>query len=145
MFHWFLRTDGDITRTLSRLILGVVFLAHGCQKMFGWWDGSGFFETLRAFEEQGVPIYLSFWVIFFELFGSIGLILGFLTRLCALGIGIIMSVAIATVHLPYGFFMNWYGTQKGEGYEYHLLALALCFTLLIRGAGPFSIDRSLVR
>jgi putative oxidoreductase len=78
-----------------------------------------------------------------EFFGGLGLIVGFLTRIAAFGIAVNMLVAIATVHGPFGFFMNWSGTQKGEGYEYHLLALAVTAFLMIRGAGAFSVDRAI--
>jgi putative oxidoreductase len=78
-----------------------------------------------------------------EFFGGIGLILGFLTRIAAFGIGVNMLVAILMVHFPFGFFMNWTGTQKGEGFEFHLLVLAIVSYLMIRGAGAFSVDRLL--
>jgi len=73
----------------------------------------------------------------------LGLIFGLLTRIPALGIGVEMIGAILMVHLPNGFFMNWYGNQKGEGFEYHLLTIAIAATLLLRGAGKFSVDRAL--
>ncbi len=63
------------------------------------------------------------------------------TRLAAAGIGAVMLGAIATVHAEHGFFMNWFGNQKGEGFEYHLLALAMAFALIVRGGGKASIDR----
>lgn len=143
MFNWLLRTDGDFGKTLQRLVLGTVFLAHGSQKLLGLWGGLGYSSTISAFVDMGIPAHLAFLVIFFEFFGGLGLLVGFLTRLWALGIGVIMAVAIAMVHWPVGFFMNWYGTLNGEGIEYHLLALALCFGLLLGGSGRYSIDRSL--
>jgi putative oxidoreductase len=66
-----------------------------------------------------------------------------LTRIAAFGVGGLMIGAIFMVHLANGFFMNWMGTQKGEGFEYHLLALAMAAALLLRGAGAFSLDRAL--
>lgn len=143
MLNWILRTDDTVSLTLQRLLLGIVFLPHGAQKMLGVWGGAGFQGTVDAFTQTGVPTYLAVAVILTEFFGAIGLILGFLTRICALGIGIIMVGAIATVHWQYGFFMNWYGTQSGEGFEFHLLAIAVCIGLLVRGAGLWSIDRYL--
>jgi putative oxidoreductase len=80
-----------------------------------------------------------------EMFGGLGLILGFLTRIPALGIAVEMVGAIFLVHLPNGFFMNWAGNQKGEGFEYHLLAIAVAATLLLRGAGAYSVDRALTK
>jgi putative oxidoreductase len=85
----------------------------------------------------------AFLAIAAEFFGSLGLILGFLTRIAAFGITCNMIVAIATVHIQNGFFMNWAGNQKGEGIEYHLLVLALTFLIMVRGAGALSIDRLL--
>ena len=90
-----------------------------------------------------IPAPLAFLAIAAEFFGGIGLILGFLTRVAAFGIGVNMLVAIITVHRSFGFFMNWAGTQKGEGFEYHLLVLAMVAFLMIRGAGAFSVDRFL--
>src|SRR5438876_184535 len=87
-----------------------------------------------------IPAPLAFLAIAAEFFGGLGLILGFLTRIAAFGITVNMLVAIAAVHGPFGFFMNWTGTQKGEGIEYHLLVLAITAFLMIRGAGAFSID-----
>jgi putative oxidoreductase len=78
-----------------------------------------------------------------EFFGGMGLILGFLTRIAAFGIGVNMLVAIMTVHRAFGFFINWSSTQKGEGFEFHLLVLAIVVFLMIRGAGAFSVDRVL--
>ena len=90
-----------------------------------------------------VPAPVAFLIICTEFFGGIGLIVGLLTRIAALGIAVEMIGAIFLVHLPNGFFMNWYGNQKGEGFEYHLLTIAVAATLLLRGSGPFSADRAL--
>jgi len=144
MFKKLMSTSNDVALTALRLVLGVVFFAHGAQKMLGWFGGYGFSGTMGFFTHQvGLPAPLAFLVIVTEFFGGLGLIFGFLTRIPALGIGVEMVVAIFLVHLPNGFFMNWYGSQKGEGYEYHLLAIAAAAVLLLRGAGPFSVDRAL--
>jgi putative oxidoreductase len=90
-----------------------------------------------------IPAPLAFLAISAEFFGGLGLILGFLTRIAAFGIAVNMLVAVATVHSAVGFFMNWSGTQKGEGFEFHLLVLAMTAFLMIRGAGAFSVDRTL--
>ena len=92
-----------------------------------------------------IPAPLAFLAIAAEFFGGLGLILGFLTRIAAFGIAVTMVVAIAMAHSTFGFFMNWTGTQKGEGFEYHLLVLAITFLLMVRGAGGFSVDRLLSR
>jgi putative oxidoreductase len=94
-------------------------------------------------EGLGIPAFLVFLVIVTEFFGSIALILGFLGRIAALGVGVIMVVAVLKIHVQYGFFMNWYGAQPGEGFEYHLLALAIVVALLIKGSGALSVDRAL--
>ena len=138
-----LGTSNDVTLTMLRLVLGVVFLAHGAQKMLGWFGGYGFHGTMGFFEHLGMPAPVAFLIICTEFFGGLGLIVGLLTRIAALGIGVEMIGAIFMVHLPNGFFMNWYGTQKGEGFEYHLLAIAVAAVLLSRGAGAFSADRAL--
>src|SRR5437016_231428 len=137
-------TDNDIATAILRLVLGVVFFAHGAQKMLGWFGGYGFSGTMGFFTgTMHIPTPLAFLAIAAEFFGGLGLILGFLTRIAAFGITVNMVVAIATVHSAFGFFMNWSGTQKGEGIEYHLLTLAITAFLMIRGAGAFSVDRVL--
>jgi len=138
-----LATSDDVTLTILRLVLGVVFFAHGAQKMLGWFGGYGFHGTMGFFEHSGFPAPVAFLIIATEFFGGIGLILGLLTRIPALGIGVEMIGAVLMVHLPNGFFMNWFGNQKGEGYEYHLLTIAIAAVLLIRGGGAFSADRAL--
>jgi putative oxidoreductase len=136
-------TSNDVALTTLRLVLGIVFFAHGAQKMLGWFGGFGFHGTMGFFEHMGMPAPVAFLIICTEFFGGLGLIVGLLTRIAALGIGVEMIGAIFMVHLPNGFFMNWMGTQKGEGFEYHLLAIAIAAALLLRGAGAFSVDRAL--
>jgi putative oxidoreductase len=137
-------TDDDPAITILRLALGVVFFAHGAQKMLGWFGGYGFSGTLGFFTGTlHIPAAFAFLAIVAEFFGSLGLILGFLTRIAAFGIAVNMVVAVAMVHSANGFFMNWNGTQKGEGFEYHILALGITAFLMLRGAGAFSIDRAI--
>ena len=143
MWEKLIKTDADRSALVLRVVLGVVMFAHGAQKMLGWFGGSGFGSTLEEFTSQGIPYALAVVVVLAEFFGSIGLILGVLSRVAALGIGIIMVVAIFAVHWQYGFFMNWFGAQGGEGFEYHLLVLAICIVLFVRGSGAFSIDRAM--
>jgi putative oxidoreductase len=138
-----LSTPNDLTLTLVRLVLGIVFFAHGAQKMLGWFGGYGFQGTMGFFTHSGIPAPLAFLAICAEFFGGLGLIFGLLSRIAAFGIMVNMLVAIATVHRFNGLFMNWFGNQKGEGYEYHLLAIALCLVVMIKGAGALSIDRAL--
>jgi putative oxidoreductase len=136
-------TSNDVAFTILRFVLGVVFFAHGAQKMLGWFGGYGFHGTMGFFEHIGMPAPVAFLVICTEFFGGLGLIVGLLTRIAALGIGGEMIGAIFIVHLPNGFFMNWFGNQKGEGVEYHLLVIAMAAALLLRGGGAFSVDRAL--
>ena len=144
MFRKLVSTTNDSTLTVLRLVLGVVFLAHGAQKMLGWFGGYGFSATMGFFTQQmGIPAALAFLAIAAEFFGGLGLVVGFLGRVAAFGILSNMVVAVLMVHLPYGFFMNWAGNQKGEGFEYHLLAIALGLAILVKGSGAFSIDRLL--
>jgi len=137
-------TDDDAATAILRLVLGVVFFAHGAQKMLGWFGGFGFSGTMGFFTGMmHIPAPLAFLAIAAEFFGGLGLILGFLTRIAAFGIAMNMAVAIATVHSAFGLFMNWNGTQKGEGFEFHLLVLAMTIFLMVRGAGALSVDRAI--
>jgi putative oxidoreductase len=141
MKKYLFNTPNDGTLTVLRLILGTVFFAHGAQKMLGWFGGYGFDATMNAFTGMGIPAVFAFLVIAAEFFGGLGLIFGALTRIAAFGIASVMAVAASMVHAQNGLFMNWAGNQKGEGFEYHLLALAIAVTLMVRGAGAFSVDR----
>jgi putative oxidoreductase len=145
MFRKLLTTSDDWTLTLLRLVLGVVFFAHGAQKMGGWFGGYGFSGTMGYFTHSGIPAPLAFLAIAAEFFGGIGLLAGFLSRVAAFGIVANMLVAVLRVHLPIGFFMNWSGTQKGEGFEYHLLAIAIGIAIMVKGAGSLSMDHALSR
>ena len=146
MFKKLFSTQNDIALTVLRLVLGVVFFAHGSQKMLGWFGGYGFKGTMGFFTQTAhIPAVFAFLAIAAEFFGGLGLIVGLLTRVAAFGITVNMLVAILTVHLANGFFMNWTGQQKGEGFEYHLLVLAITVALMIRGAGAFSLDRAIAK
>lgn len=143
MLKRIMSTSNDVSFTILRLVLGTVFFAHGAQKMLGWFGGYGFHATVGAFTHLGMPAPMAVLIICTEFFGGLGLIFGLLTRIAALGIAGLMVGAIFMVHLQNGFFMNWMGTQKGEGFEYHLLAIAIAAAVLLRGAGAFSLDRAL--
>jgi putative oxidoreductase len=144
MLRRLLLTDDNRATIILRLGLGIVFFAHGAQKMLGWFGGPGFTGTMGAFTNyMHIPAPLAFLAICAEFFGGLGLLFGFLTRIAAGGIAVNMLVATAMLHRQFGFFMNWTGTQKGEGFEYHLLVLAMTAFLLIRGAGAFSVDRAI--
>jgi putative oxidoreductase len=132
----------DYTLTLLRLVAGVVFFAHGAQLALGWFGGYGYSGTMGFMTQQlHIPAPFAFLAIAAQLLGGLGLIVGLLTRIAAFGIGVTMAVAALINHLPNGLFMNWYGSQKGEGFEYHLLAIAIAIALMVRGAGALSLDR----
>jgi putative oxidoreductase len=139
-------TDGSVATALLRLTLGLVMLPHGAQKMLGWFGGAGFSGTVNMLTTYaGLPAPIAVLVVLFEFVGSIALILGAFSRLGALAIATVMVGAIATVHLPNGFFMNWTGTQAGEGFEYHLLAIGIAIAIAIKGGGTLSLDRKISR
>lgn len=139
-----MQTKEDISAFILRVTLGIVFFPHGAQKALGLFGGHGFKATVTYFtDNMHIPLVLALLVVAAEFLGSIALVLGFLTRLSAFGIAAIMATAIFMVHSQNGFFMNWSGTQKGEGFEYHLLALAIATALIIKGGGSFSLDRKI--
>ncbi|MEW6542978.1 MAG: DoxX family protein [Nitrospirota bacterium] len=141
MLRKLFQTDQAWSSLVLRVMLGVVFFPHGAQKMLGWYGGFGFAGTMGFFTEQmHLPALIAFLVIVGEFFGSLGLLVGFLTRFVAASLAFIMAGAITLVHLPHGFFMNWFGKQAGEGYEYHLLAIAIAAALVLTGAGRWSVD-----
>jgi len=140
-----LKTDDSVTPLIARLTLGLVMFPHGAQKALGSFGGYGFSATMNFFTGQlHIPALFAFLAIAAEFAGSIALITGFFSRVSAFGIAIVMLVATLTVHGSNGFFMNWAGNQKGEGFEYHLLAIGLALVVIISGGGKWSIDRLLV-
>jgi putative oxidoreductase len=144
MLNKLTHTNNDRLLALQRIVLALVFFPHGAQKMLGWFGGYGFQGTMNYFTQQmHIPYLFALLAIFAEFFGSLGLLTGLLGRIAAFGIAANMVVAILMQHIHFGFFMNWTGAQKGEGYEYHLLALGLLIPVIIRGSGAFSIDRML--
>ena len=146
MVQKLMNTTDDYAMTLLRLALGIVFFAHGAQKVLGWFGGFGFRATLGFFTQQvHIPAVLAVLAIAAEFLGGIGLLVGFLGRVAAFGIATNMVVAVILIHRHVGFFANWSGTQKGEGYEYHILAIAICLAIMIKGSGALSIDRSASR
>lgn len=138
--HRFFATDDSPVLLAQRVALGLVILPHGLQKTLGWFGGYGFSGTMAAFTADGMPAVLAFLVIVAESLGALGLVAGLLTRLSAAGIAAVMVGAIAMVHWPNGFFMNWFGGQAGEGFEYHLLVLTLALPLVVLGGGRAAAD-----
>ena len=144
MFKKLIRTDDDAAMLVLRVMLGIVFYFHGMQKLTTMYGGYGFTGTLEFFTTKlGIPAFFAFLAIMAEGLGWAGLIAGFLTRIAALGITVNMIVAVYMLHWQNGIFMNWFGNQKGEGFEYHLLVIAIGIALMIKGGGKWSLDRAL--
>ncbi len=141
----FLSTTDSVVPALLRLALGGVILGHGLQKVFGWFDGYGIQGTLGFFASLGMPSVLGLLVIASDFLGSLALIAGLATRFSAAAAFAVMLGAMLLVHLPNGFFMNWGGAAHGEGYEFHLLAMAIAVSLMVSGGGRASLDRWLYR
>jgi putative oxidoreductase len=143
---YLLHTNSDWLQLLVRLTLGIVFFAHGAQKMLGWFKGPGFKNSIKSLNEHvNIPVALGFLAIAAEFFGGLGLIVGLLSRIAAAGVVVTMVVAIVLVHRRYGLFLNWFGDREGNGYEYHLLAIALAMVIIVRGSGALSLDHLLYR
>jgi putative oxidoreductase len=124
-----------------RLGLGVIFFAHGAQKVFGWFGGGGLKATIAGFRQMNIPPAATVLAACVECFGGLAVLIGFLTRPAALGLIVVMLVAITKVHARHGFFLNWYVTPgKGHGYEFNLTLIAMALSLVIGGAGAWSID-----
>lgn len=139
-----IRTEESRTALLLRFGLAVVIFPHGAQKLLGWFGGPAFDGTMSYLTQvAGLPAFIALLVIVIEFFGAIALAAGFLGRVAAAGIATVMVGAVLTSHLQFGFFMNWTGAQAGEGFEYHLLALAIALAIVIKGSGALSVDRAL--
>jgi len=144
MYNLF-ETNKSLSPFIARVCLGVVILPHGLQKLLGMWGGNGFNATMENFQVTGLPFLVAFIIIFAESFGAIFLIIGVFSRISSLFITAIMVGAILKVHGKFGFFMNWKGQQSGEGFEYHLLAIALGIIVLIYGGGKWAVDSLIIR
>jgi putative oxidoreductase len=144
MLRKLIHTTDDYAIALLRVVLGIVFFAHGAQKVLGWFGGHGWAGSMNSFTQNlGIPALFAVLAILAEFLGGLGLIVGLLSRVAALGIAVEMVVAVFMVHLANGFFMNWTGTQQGEGFEYHLLAISMAIVIAYKGAGAFSLDHAL--
>ena len=140
-----LKTTENWGATAIRVALGIVLFSHGAQSMLGWFGGFGLKATIEFLSStMGLPAFIGFVVICIQFFGSIMLLTGAFTRVAALGVFGIF-VGMATYHFDYGFHMNWSGVNAGEGYEYHVLVLAMCMMLLISGGGALSVDGKIMK
>jgi putative oxidoreductase len=145
IFHFVTRTSGLWTPLILRLTLAFVFFPHGAQKLLGWFGGYGFTGTMGYFTGQGMPYAVALLPVLTEFLAPFALAAGLFTRIAALALGFEMVVAVLTVHLANGFFMNWFGNQKGEGFEYHLLVIGIAIALVVQGAGRWSLDQMMAR
>lgn len=137
-------THPSWSHLVVRVALGIVFFAHGAQKVLGWFGGGGLRGTITAFKGMGVPAPAAALAAFVEFLGGIALILGVLARPAAVGIIVVMLVAIAKVHARHGFFINFQGTPgKGHGFEFNFVLIAMALSILIGGAGVLSVDRAI--
>lgn len=138
------KTGNDWTGLIIRLTLGLILFPHGAQKAFGWFGGPGFTNEMSFFTDTlHLPWLIAFLVIVIEFVGSLCFIAGFASRAWAVATIILFAGIIFTAHLEFGFFMNWFGNQKGEGYEYHLLIIGLSLATLVNGSGKYAADRCL--
>ncbi len=142
MFLKTLKTDDAYSSLILRVAMGLIIFPHGAQKVFGWFGGFGFSGTMGFFTDQmHIPALIAFLVIMGESLGALALMTGFLTRFSAASLAVIMLGAITLSHWSNGFFMNWFGNQAGEGFEYHLLVIAICAALTLTGGGRWSVDK----
>lgn len=140
MFKRILETDEDIASFILRVVLALVILPHGLQKLMGAFGGYGFEGTMNYFTGTvGIPWALGLIVILIESFGMFLFAIGLFTRAIAVILALVM-IGAASTHLQNGFFMNWFNNQTGEGVEFFILTLAICTNVIIRGAGKFSVD-----
>lgn len=145
-FQTTLKKSDAIGNLLLRLALAAVILPHGCQLFFGSFNGPGFNNAMAYFVEvERLPALVGLAVIFLQFFGSLFILFGLVTRFIALGLAGLFIGMIFTSHIEYGFFMNWFGTQQGEGFEYHLLVIGMAFSLVFTGAGSLSLDAMILR
>src|SRR5215218_8789383 len=121
---------------IARLGIGIVVFPHGAQKLFGWFGGYGYEGTMGFMTGQGgLPYFIALLVILIESIGALMIFTGFMTRFAALGIFGLFAIIMVKFHFDNGFFMNWTGSQKGDGIEYFVLVLGLATILLFSGGG----------
>jgi putative oxidoreductase len=143
MFRTLIDTTDSRIAMLARLALGIVIFPHGAQNLLGWYGGPGLEGALGTYAGLGVPAFVGWLVILTEFVGGLALIAGFLGRVMAFAVAVILIVAVATLHWSVGFFMNWNGQLRGEGFEFHILAVTLALIVMILGSGALSVDRML--
>jgi uncharacterized membrane protein YphA (DoxX/SURF4 family) len=146
MKYTIFRTSNDWTGLIMRLTLGFILFPHGAQKVFGWFGGPGFSKEMDMLTGTvHLPWIIAFLVIVIEFAGSLSFIAGFASRIWSIATIILFAGIIFSVHLQYGFFMNWFGSQQGEGFEYHLLIIGLSLATLVNGSGKYAADQFLLQ
>ncbi|KAA1245424.1 DoxX family protein [Aquimarina sp. RZ0] len=146
LFKKLITTHPNLGFSIARLTLGLVIFPHGAQKSLGLFGGYGYSGTMESLTTQmGLPSIVAFSVIMIEFFGSISLVLGLFSRFWAMSLAGMFTGIIITTQLEHGFFMNWYGNQAGEGYEYSLLIIGLALSVLLNGSGKWSIDSIILK
>ena len=140
-----LNANNNYNGIILRLTLSLILFPHGAQKMFGWFGGYGFTGTMDYFTSTvHLPWIIAFLIIIIECIGPFFLFIGFLSRIWALAVVVLFIGIIFTAHIDNGFFMNWFGQQKGEGYEFHLLVIGIALAIVTHGSGKFSVDERLL-
>ena len=142
MWRTILRTSSQPAPAVARLALGLVLFPHGAQHVLGWFGGYGFHGTLGWMTGTlGFPLALAALALITEITAPFALLLGLGGRAAALGVIGLMLGALST-HVSNGFFMNWFGVLPAghEGFEYHLLVIALATTVVLAGSGAWSLD-----
>lgn len=146
MKNFLFKTNNDWAGLIIRLTIGSILFPHGAQKMLGWFGGYGFTGTMGFFTNtMHLPWIIAFLVIIIEFIGALSFILGFASRIWGALTIILMIGIILSSHIDNGFFMNWFGSQKGEGYEYHLLIIGMSIATLVNGSGKYSLDGRLLK
>lgn len=146
MKNLFTANYNDLSGLITRLSVGLVLFPHGAQKMLGWWGGYGFSGTMEYFTESlSLPRFIALLVIVIEFFGALSLIAGLAGRLWSFLVIVLFIGIILTSHLQFGFFMNWFGSQQGEGFEYDLLMIGLATSTLVTGSGMYSLDKLMAK
>ena len=145
MFFKLIETPNEWTLAVLRVAAGIMIFPHGLQKTFGWFGGAGYATQMAGFERSHIPAVFGFLAIMAEFLGGLGLIFGALTRVAAFGLAANMVVGVYLIHWRNGWFMNWSGQQKGEGFEFHILAVAIAVVLMARGGGAASIDGAIAK
>ena len=142
-FQRLVATGDSFAPLFLRLALGVTMFPHGAQKLIGWFGGFGFNGSMGYFTGTvGLPWIVGLLVILGEFFGALMLIAGVGTRFAAASLAVIMAGAAWQCRVN-GFFMNWFGNQKGEGLEFFVLAIAIALALTVLGGGKWSVDSRL--